>query len=379
MAIFQNKNLNKIYASESIRSLATQMIQIFIPIYLLTHGFSFVQIIAFYIISSLAHIILTVPIGYLGSKIGYKYLILLSIPFSIIFYLSLRNISGLSFFIFYLAIVREIGGTLYWVGRHSLLGFYSDKKKAGSQLGVHDILSSLAQMPAPLIGGLILAISGINLLVIVVAIILLLSVVPLISIKEEWPDNKFSVNNLFSKLHVRNIPVFMTQGFDNIITSDLVWPVYLFFFISLKYIALGFVSLVTSITSLFAIFFIGNLSDKNHRLTLKIGAISTIIIWIIRIFIKTPVQVYAVDSVAGISQEFIQIPFGATSYKIAQENHFLQMIVFREMAIHAGKLVALLAVLAIGSFKYSLFLGLLYPFGYLVFRFYEKNKINKNI
>ena len=29
MAIFQNKNLNKIYVSESIRSLATQMIQIF--------------------------------------------------------------------------------------------------------------------------------------------------------------------------------------------------------------------------------------------------------------------------------------------------------------------------------------------------------------
>ena len=374
MTIFKNNNLNKIYISESVRSLASQMIQIFIPIYLLVNGYSFAQIVSFLIISSVVHIILAVPSGYLGSRIGYKYLILLSIPCSIIFYISLKNVSSLPLYIFYLAATKEIGGIFYWVGRHSLMGFYTDKDKMGTQLGIYNILTSVAQLPATLIGGIILATLGISPLVIIVAILLFLSMLPLISIKENWTDKDFSVIRLFSKLHIKNTPMFMTEGIENVLLYDLVWPVYLYFYISIKYIALGFVNFLTSITSLLSNFFIGKLSDKNYKLTLRIGAISTFFIWLARIFIKTPLQVYAVDSVSGITEEFTQIPFGAMSYKVARENNFLQLIVFREMAIHAGKLLALFVILALGSFKYALFLGLLYSLGFLLFKFYERTR-----
>lgn len=375
--IFNNHNLNKIYLSESIRNLGYSMIQVFIPIYLLNHGYNLKEVVIFYIIASVAHIVLAIPAGYLGAKIGYKYLILISVPFFILFFLFFQNVEHLLIPFWLLSIIKEIGGTFYWVGKHSFMGFYTDKGKVGAQMGINKILSSVAKIPAPLIGGFILSFLNIHFLIITVSVLMTIAVIPLIFIKEEWHDKEFSVKKLFSKLHLKNTPIFMVQGFDNVIASDLVWPVYLYFSILFKYVALGFINFLGDAVSLISNYITGVFSDKNYKRTLRIGAVSTFIIWIGRILLRTPLQAYAVDSISGITDNFVQIPFGSTSYAIAKENHFLQFIVFREMAIHIGKLIALFAVLAIGSIQYALFLGLLYPLGYLIFRFYRKEDLNK--
>lgn len=372
MSLFINYNLNKIYLSEAIRSLGIGMIQVFIPIVLLTHGYTLTQVLFFYIIASTFHFFLAIPTGYLGSKIGYKYLILLSVPFFIAFFALFRNVGHLLVPLWALALIREIAGTFYWVSKHSLLGFYADKDKIGAEMGVSKILSSLAGLPAPIIGGFILSFIGINVLLGLVLALLILSVIPLLYIREEWPDTAFSIEHVFSKLHFKNIPIFMTQGVDNAIT-ELVWPVYLYFNILFKYIAVGITSFLPNIASLTTNYITGVFSDRNYKRVLHIGAITTLIIWIARIFAKLPIHVYAIDSTSGITDTFIQLPFGSTSYRIARAGHFLQFIVFREMAIHSGKLLALLVVLAIGSLKYALFLGLIYPFGYLLFGFKEQD------
>ncbi len=355
------------------------MIQIFIPIYLLSNGYSLREVVIFYIIASIVHMVLAIPAGYLGSKIGYKYLILISVPFFILFFVFLRDIQHLLIPFWFLSVIKEIGGTLYWVGRHSFLGFYTDKGKVGTQMRLHKILNSVAKLPAPLIGGFILSFFNIQILIVIVSALMIASVVPLILIKEEWQDREFSIKKLFSKLHIKNAPIFIVQGFDNVISSDLVWPVYIYFSILFKYVALGFVSFLGDTVSLLFNYITGVFSDRNYKKVFFIGAISTFFIWIARIFVKTPFQVYAVDSIAGITDNFVQIPFGSTSYAIAKENHFLQFIVFREISIHIGKLIALFAVLAIGSIKYALFLGLLYPLGYIIFKFYRKSEINDKI
>lgn len=371
LTLFNNSGINKIYLSESIRSFGQGLINVFIPIYLLLNGYSLKAVVWFFIIQSIIHLILAIPSGYIGSRIGYKYLILLSIPFYICFLFLLYNLKIYFYPLWLLAIVKEIGGTLYWVGRHSLLGFNSDDGKIGSQIGMTKILTSVADMPAPLIGGIILSLLGIQPLVILVGFVVLLSVIPLTLIKEEWKDNSFSVKNIFTKMHLRNAPVFMVHGIDNVVSGDLVWPVYLFLYISFQYIGLGLLSLFYDIVSIISNYIIGIFSDKNYKRTLRLGAISTFVIWLIRLIIRTPLPVYIVDSFSSITDQFIYIPFGATSYKIAKDNHFLQLIVFREMAIHVGKLITLFAVLAIGSLRYALVLGLIYSLGYIVFGFYE--------
>lgn len=377
LQIFKNTNLNKIYSSESIRNLGYSMIQIFIPIYLLSNGYSLREVVVFYIIASIVHMALAIPAGYLGAKIGYKYLILISVPFFIVFFIFLQDIQHLLIPFWLLSVIKETGGTLYWVGRHSFLGFYTDKGKIGAQMGINKILSSVAKLPAPLIGGFILSFFNIQVLIVLVSALMIASVAPLILIKEKWRDREFSIKKLFSKLHIKNIPIFIVQGFDNVISSDFVWPVYIYFSILFKYVALGFVSFLGDAVSLLSNYITGVFSDKNYKKVLFIGAISTFFIWIARVFVRTPFQVYAVDSMAGITDNFVQIPFSSTSYAIAKENHFLQFIVFREIAIHIGKLVALFAVFVIGSIKYALFLGLLYPLGYIIFKFYRQKDIQR--
>ena len=371
--LFQNSSLNKIYLSESIRCFGQGLINIFIPIYLLVSGFSLQAVVWFLIIQSIVHILCAIPFGYLGSRMGYKYLILLSIPFYTAFLFLLYNLKTNLYPLYILAIIKEIGGTLFWVGRHSLMGSNSDQGKIGSQIGMMKILTAIADIPAPLIGGIILSFFGIQPLIILVGVIVLFSVIPLLLIKEAWHDRGFSVKNIFTKMHIRNAPIFITHGIDNVVSGDLVWPVYLFLYISFQYIGLGLLSLFYDVVSIISNYFIGKLADKDYERTLRIGAISTFMIWLVRIVIRTPLPVYFVDSISSITDQFIYIPFGATSYRIAKSNHFLQLIVFREIAIHVGKLGALFSVLALGSLKHALVLGLIYSFGYLIFRFWEKN------
>lgn len=373
--MFINRDLNRIYISESIRSLALGMIDVFVPILLLTNGYSFAQVIWFYILMSVVHIAVSVPAGIIGAKIGYKYLIVASLPLMIVFLWLFKDIHahGLAVSLFVLGLIREGSSTLYWVGRHSLLGFYTDKKKIGEQVGVGQILKSLAGIPAPLIGGLILSFGSVHALVACVGGLLTLSVVPLFSIREDWHDAHFSIKTVFSRLHMKNAPIFMVQGVDNVVSSDLVWPVYIYMFILIKYVALGLVNFLANALSLATNYIAGRLADGDYGKTMRLGAIADIALWIPSVVARTPLQIYIIDSTFSITNQFVQIPFSAVSYDIARENDFPQFIAFREMAIQSGKIVALAATLAIGSFEHAIYLGLLYPLGYIFFKFHRKN------
>src|SRR5580693_6445354 len=203
-----NSNVNKIYVSEAIRSFALGTIQVFVPIFLLASGYSLREVVVLYVAASLTHIILAVPAGALGSRIGFKYLILAGIPFLLLFFGMLYDLRRFAWPLWFLGVIREIGLTLYWVGRHSFLGFYTDIEHIGLQVGMNNLLASLAATPAPLLGGIILAANGIKFLILVAAVGLSVSAIPLFFIKEQWRSGGFSLKDAFPAAYWRNVPVF---------------------------------------------------------------------------------------------------------------------------------------------------------------------------
>jgi len=369
--LFNNHKLNKIYASETIRNFTLSLIEIFIPIYLLQLNYSLTQVLFFYVIASLAHIALAIPVGKFGARYKFTSAIFLGVPFQVLFFVLLFTLESQVWPLFLLAIVKEIGGTFYWVGRHVYLAQYTEDHKRGTQLGVGQIFNSIFSLPSPIIGGLVLTFYGIQPLIIIVLILLAISVIPLFLIREEKKLASFDLKYLFTGQTIKNSLLFMNHGVDNVMAA-IIWPMYVFFAILTQYVALGFITFLSKFFSLISNYAVGKWFDKSGGIVLRIGGALTFFVWIGRFFSTLNFHVYLTDSVQGFTQQMIQIPFNASSYALAKKINVIHFIVFREILIHCGKLVALIVLIIVNDLKLSLIIGLVYSLGYVFLQFSRK-------
>lgn len=366
-SFFGNHNLNKVYLAETLRNVAMSMVSIFVPLYLIKHGYSLREVLIYFVVQSLVHIALMIPIGKFGAKAGFRYCILISTPFIIGFYYLLYTLLEKHWPLLILGIVYEIGGSFYWVGRHVFFARTTQTHKRGTQIGIAKILKSVFTTPAPLIGALILAHFGIGYLLVVASVILAAAALPLFFVEEPEDQIRFRVADLWKGQSWRTTVMFMNQGVDNVM-DDVAWSIYAFFNILKTYVIFGTVQVVSSIFSLFVNYTIGRLVDKKGRKIMQLGGFTNLFVWIARYFARTNLQVYVIDSARGVTGEFSQVSFGATSYELASRNHVAPFIIWRELFIQAGKVLALCTILLVGL-KTSFILGILYSLVYVFVKF----------
>lgn len=193
----------------------------------------------------------------------------------------------------------------------------------------------------PIIGALIITFFGFKVLFIIVSLLLLGSTIPLFLTEEIHVPREFSLKGFFKYQKLKNILGYIGTGIETRITT-IVWPLFIFIFIfEEKYISLGFVSSMMLFSSLFFIFIAGKFSDINRRLTLKIGTISNSIVWILRSFVVTPIQVLIVDIFYGASRSAVIVPFEALSYDKTNTKNRAKIIFEREFYIKIGGIIIL--------------------------------------
>lgn len=347
---FKNRELNELYLSIAIKSFSLALIGIFVPIYLYQLGHSFSLIFLFYAIASLTHAILSIPAAKISVRFGIKHTILFSTPFLIFFLFLLYSLESFNWPLPFLAIIFGIYGSLYWTGYHVDFSKFSTKKKRGSQIGFSKILSGVFHVIGPIIGGLILTFFGFKLLFITVAFLLLTSVIPLFFSKEVYDPITFSVKGFFKKQKPRDVVSFLGHGVEYGI-SAVIWPLFIFLFIlSEKYLSLGLVSSLTFFFSMIFVFVAGKFSDLYRRAVLKIGIIANAIVWIVKSFIVTPIQVFIADAFQGFSRTSMDISFDAICYDKANKAGILKFITLREMAHHVGRGLFFIAMMFITDF-----------------------------
>ena len=162
--------------------------------------------------------------------------------------------------------------------------------------------------------------------------------------------------------------MFMNQGVDNVM-DDIAWSIYSFFNILRRYVIFGAVQVISTIFSLAVDYVVGRIVDLKGRKAMQFGGLANVILWIFRFFAKTNLQVYAINSWRGITGEFTGTSFNATSYEMANQSRIVPFIVFREICIQMGKLVALFSLLMMPDVRYSFILGIAYSLVYVFVRF----------
>jgi len=171
----KHKELDDLYVSTFIKNLSQSLIAIFIPIYLISLGFSLQKIIIFFAILFFFLLIFYAPSLKLGSIIGIKKVMAIGTLLWIPGYLLLAEMAaGFPYYI--VAALFGIANSVYWGCFHVEFTKSAEMNKEAKDLSIYNVLFIIAYVLGPLIGAYIIFLTSYSTLFIVASILAFLSI-----------------------------------------------------------------------------------------------------------------------------------------------------------------------------------------------------------
>ncbi len=352
------RELNALYVSVVLRDLAFSMAGIFVPLYLLIElKSSLDSVILFYLIYALSYLFFIIPSSKLVNIFSFKYILLISSPLYIAYFILLDFIPLYSWLFYLVPFLLGVSDSFFWLGFHFEFSGASDYKDRGKEVGNWFNLSLFSGLIGPLIGGGLLLVSGFELLFFIVAALVFGSSVPMFFCKYKNKRMKVELNKVFSTKFLRDGIAYFGNGGISIV-GGVFWPIFVFSFLQ-GYLELGSLATLVSIFTLFFTILIGKLSDRySRRFVVKIGSIFNCLAWAMRLFIKNKLQLVGMYLFGSLSYMTAELPFAALMYDKSKNNG--EYFIMRGIYFSFGRVAILLLVLWIGSLKSSFFLASLF-------------------
>jgi len=339
--------LQEVYWNLVIQNFAKSLIGIFIPIYLLTLGLELYNVIAFMLFYYPTVGVFSFVSGSLTARLGYKHQILYQVPVFVLFYGLLLSMQFISFsmpLIYLTGIIGGISTCLYWVPMNSEFAKNTKKIHEGEEIATAIALPKLASIAAPTAAALILTAMGFNILFAIVIFLQLLAVIPLFATGDYRSRFKFSQERrMFLMKKQLSFRVFLSGIL--LLMEGIIWP--LFIFITLQNLLdVGIAASVAGIGMVFFTLIIGKMSDRGKRNKLtRIGGLGYGMIWLLRIFPSTSMEIFLLSLLGGMFAAVIEITSFSRFCDIARGRRLLGWVVFREVWLSIGRVLTVLLIL----------------------------------
>lgn len=341
---FDNVCLDKLFISVSIRSVALSLVNVFVPIYLYELGFSISEIALFYIVFYLSVSIIQPFAMKLISILGIKTILSLGTIGLSLYYLGLTFIDSGNINYLTVALIFGFSIAFYFAAYHIIFSRCSDKNEEGVSTSLMSIFSGLFSAAGPLIGSLFISRTSFDNLFVLVLIILLLSLIPILMMRDMKIDvPKFNLKRVFKTDSWQKALTYQAEGISGL-AGIIFWP--LFIFMILKEIfSLGIILSVTSVLMIIISLFVGFMADKYKIKLLRIGIIFNSISWILRLLFLNPIGVFVTNLYSSVSSSFIGTPFARRVYSDSKNSKYISdYFLFREFNLEIGRILALLVI-----------------------------------
>ena len=349
-------NLKKYNIFVTITSFTKLLIEVFIPLLLFQMGFSLKHILIFYLVQFSTIFLCNIPSAYLGKKITFKKLMIVS---SIIFSITYLYINCLSQSIETLIIFAILNGlylTTYWLGRHVYGISIIKEKKTTDNVSLYMIFGILGSLPASYIGALILERFGYFTLSIIILILSLISLIPLFKIQLKEKKTKLQLEKIIKSFPVKNY-IFLFFEQLKFFTVTL-FPLYIYINIKdeLKYIAIN--NVIIGVSSKIYIFLLSKLMDKNKKSYLKPTLIILFITLLIKLNIHSSGLMLVIIFFEGISKSALDTIILRNTYSFQKNYNNISYILFIELVYSLFKILILIFYVIIDlDLKVILYIG----------------------
>lgn len=353
------REIAELYISVAIKNFTVSMIALFEPIYLYKElGFSLAQIMLFFAVTYTVYLFLLPLGGKITARFGFEHTILYSAPL-LIFYFGALYFASAYFALIYLApFFLASYKMLFWPAYHANFAHYGTLGKRGSEISRLGILNAMVVVVGPVLGGAIISIFNFPVLFAVVAILMMVSVIPLFTTKEKFKPSHFGYFHAFHRL-VKSYYRRYTLGFmaySEELVKLIVWPIFIFAILK-SYLTLGGLSSLTILLTAILGLFIGRIVDREGvKRMLRFSTIVYAVVWFLRLMVKTVGEVFMVDSLSRIFSKGMYIPIQTLVYNKGSERGNLNFAVFFEMSLVIGKLA--IAWILFAVFLYTQNMGI---------------------
>lgn len=144
----------------------------------------------------------------------------------------------------------------------------------------------------------------------------------------------------------------MANGAQGIALTVL-WPIYVFMLLDSRYTALGIIVSLSLIVVMILRSTIGKLFDTwSEKRIVWVGVFLATTGWVSKVFVQTPLQVFAADSYHNAGQVANALAFDAATYQQSADNgRFVdEYTVVKEIALTLGRVVMLLSMTILLAF-----------------------------
>lgn len=341
--------IKELYFSTLILNVGIMMVQLFEPIYLFTLGYSLTEILWFFLIVYLAYFLL-MPLGaHFAKRFGYEHSIIASTFIFILYYYFFYSIAREPSFFYFAAVLYAVQKTLYWPAYHSDFARYSARDEESREIGGIVVAVSVASIIAPLLAGVVLKFWGFGVLFMLVSLLFVASNIPLITTKEIFVPGSFSYREAYRQLfftkYKRELLSYL--GFGEELIVMVVWPIYMLVVFK-DFLNIGAATSIGTLLAIMVTLYIARVSDSGQkRRALRTSVLVYAAAWFARLFTSLPITVFAIDSISRISKYALGVPLTAITYEHAQDRKVMHTVIFFEMSLVLGKLIALAVLIAL--------------------------------
>ena len=347
----------RVQAAHVLRSIALSFVSVYVPAFLLTHGYSLRETIFFYVIlhgvGLLSVFVLIVP---LLRRFGMVRTLRLHYPLQVFFLVLLFLGNGNSLSVWLAAAIGGIANMIYWVPLNILFIRYTDRDAIAKDFSLFFALPSIFGIFGPLLGALLVVTVGYAGNFTIAFFGLLLSALPLRALEnDEHVDLRLS--QAIPHLRRRKL-LFFLEGFDNIIEeSEWFWGILVFLLIG-SLATPGIVGALESLGSAAFMILVGRyINDKKGTLLIQfVSIILLILVWAARFFIATPLPAYLVTIASSFVMTLFLISYFSIIYRKVKGDQDAEFIILREIPTVLGRMivfaVAILTISDIQKFFY---------------------------
>ena len=352
-------NLKKYNIFITITTFAKLMIEVFIPLLLYNIGFQLNEILIFYLVQFFTIFLFNIPATYIGQKITFKKLMIISSILFSITYIYINYITKNIIKLIILSILNGLYLSTYWIGRHIYGISIIKEKETTDNVSKYMIFGIIGSLPASYIGAYILEKYGYISLSIIILILSFISLFPLFKIKINQKINKIKIKQIIKKFPKQN---YIFLFFEQLkFFTILLFPLYIYINIKseLKYIALT--NVIIGISSILYILFIAKKMDENKKDYLKPMLLAMFIILLIKLNINSSNIILFIIFIEGISKSALDTIILRNTYSYKANYNNISYILFIEQlyslfrfiitTIYLILEVNLKTILYIGSFS----------------------------
>jgi MFS family permease len=343
--------MKKLFWERSFDSVATNLVSIFIPIYLLKLHYPVQQIFWLYALSGIFMTIIY-PLGFKSiGKIGANRTIVIGNVMNACFFLLLFKLPHWHEALWIVAVFRGAFTAFYYPAFTANFVASRAHRKTGLQIGRLNAITLFLGGVAPAFGGYLASRVGISWVYALVIIAIIVANIPLLLGKKYLKHTSFHI----SKIPWKEYKDFIANGLYNVpgFVESVIWPMAISLFVA-SYSDIGILTSVLVLSTIAISLYVGSKEDHvGERPYINEGVTTNALSNVGKLFTSTPLGVIGVNFISGTSDALLANSFTSRYYKNADTEQMLEYTFGMEVT-HAIVWIVYFGILTILASWFSL-------------------------